>query len=76
MVNTCLISYSVEKAILNINCSVLQELWILQGGCLTVKNLWGLLTGDDRVCFLEIRLNLRRPFGGKNGCIYGLLRAT
>ena len=26
-----------------------QEQWILLGGCLTVKNLWGSLTGDDRV---------------------------
>ena len=24
---------------------------ILLGGCLTVKNLWGLLTGDDGVVF-------------------------
>ena len=29
------------------NLYVLQELGILLGGCLTVKNLWGLLTGDD-----------------------------
>ena len=45
-------------------------------GCLTVKNKWGSVTGDDGVGFLEIRLNLRRSFGGKNGCIYELLRAT
>jgi|LULF01.1.fsa_nt_gb hypothetical protein len=35
--NTCLISYSVEKAICNMNLSVLQELGNLLGGCLTVK---------------------------------------
>ena len=28
---------------------VLQEMGILLGGCLTVKNQWGLLTGDDGV---------------------------
>ncbi len=64
----------------------------LLGGCLTCEELSGillggvsdseelvggwLLTGDDGVGFLEIRLNLRRSFGGKNGCIYELLRAT
>ena len=32
--------------------------------------------GDDGVGFLEIRLNLIRSFGGKNGCIYELFRAT
>ena len=36
--NTCLNSYSVEKAICNMNLSVLQELGNLLGGCLTVKN--------------------------------------
>ena len=41
-----------------------------------MKTKWGLVTADDGVGFLEIRLNLRRSFGGKNGCIYELLRAT
>ena len=31
----------------NIIWWIFQELWILLGGCLTVKNQWGLLTGDD-----------------------------
>ena len=40
MENTCLNSYSVEKAICNMNLSVLQELWILPLLCLymTVMN--------------------------------------
>ena len=33
MENTCLNYYSVENAILNINRSVLQELWILPVFC-------------------------------------------
>ena len=35
----------------NINLFVLQELGILLGGCLTVKNYWGLLTGDKGAWF-------------------------
>ena len=31
------------------NRLVLQEYGILLGECLTVKNYWGLLTGDDGV---------------------------
>ena len=31
----------------NIIWWIFQELWILLGGCLTVKNQLGLLTGDD-----------------------------
>ena len=40
MENSCLNIYSVEKAICNINLSVLQELWILPVLCLymTVMN--------------------------------------
>ena len=38
LVNSYLKSYAVEKAILNINCTVLQELWILLARFLTVKN--------------------------------------
>ena len=37
MENSCLNIYSVEKVICNMNLSVLQELWILSGECLTVK---------------------------------------
>ena len=40
-----------ENPIYNINRFVLQEMGILLGGCLTVKNQWGLLTGDDGVGF-------------------------
>ena len=29
--------------------SLYKEVGILHGGCLTVKNYWGLLTGDDGV---------------------------
>ena len=36
--NTCLISYSVEKAICNMNLSVLQELGDLPVSCMTLKN--------------------------------------
>ena len=40
------------------NLYVLQELGILLGGCLVVKNYWELLTGDDgvgvRVSFLVL----------------------
>ena len=32
----------------------IQEYGILLGGCLTVKNQWELLTGDDGVGFGEI----------------------
>jgi len=32
---------------ININRFVLQEWGILLGGCLTVKNKWELITGDD-----------------------------
>ena len=38
MENSCLNIYSVEKAICNMNLSVLQELGNLLGGCLTVNN--------------------------------------
>ena len=38
MENTCLNSYSVEKAICNMNLSVLQELGDLPVSCITVKN--------------------------------------
>jgi len=37
--------------IYNINRFVLQEVGILLGGCLTVKNLRGVLTVDDGVGF-------------------------
>ena len=40
MENFCSNIYSVKKAICNMNLSVLQEVWILLGGCLTVKNQW------------------------------------
>ena len=41
--NSYLKSYSVEKTILNINCSVLQELWILLVGCMTLLRVkWGI----------------------------------
>ena len=33
------------------NRFVIQELGILLGGCLTVKNYWELFTGDDGVGF-------------------------
>ena len=38
MENSCLNIYSVEKAICNMNLSVLQELWILLVSCMTLKN--------------------------------------
>jgi len=38
MGNSCLNSYSVEKAIFNMNRLVLQEMGNLSGGYLTVKN--------------------------------------
>ena len=38
MENFCLNIYSVEKALCNMNLSVLQVLGNLLGGCLTVKN--------------------------------------
>ena len=36
--NFYLSCFVVANATYNINLFVLQELWILQGGCLTVKN--------------------------------------
>ena len=45
-----------EYSIYNTNRFVLQE-EILFGGCLTVKNQWGLLTGDD-VTDLEISIRV------------------
>ena len=47
MENFCLNIYSVKKAISNMNLSVLQELWILLGGCQTLNNQWRLLTGAE-----------------------------
>ena len=46
--NTFLNSYSIEKAIFNMNLSVLQELGDLPGS-LTAKNYWGLFTVNDGV---------------------------
>jgi len=37
MGNSCLNSYSVEKAICNMNLSVLQELWILPVLCMSLR---------------------------------------
>ena len=45
---------------------VLQELRILLGGCLTVMNQWGLITGDGRVIFQECWFYLKFWVGEKD----------
>ena len=44
-----LISSGYELTKYRINRVVIKEKGILLGVCLTVKNRWGLLTGDDEV---------------------------
>ena len=41
----------LDEQMCNIIWGILQVLGILLGGCLTVKNYWELLTGDDGGCF-------------------------
>ena len=38
----------------------IQNVKILLGGCLTVKNWWGLLTGDDGVGFGGLYPSIKR----------------
>jgi len=42
----------------------LQESGILLGGCLTVKNKWGLLTGDDGAEMLISAFRSRKSISG------------
>ena len=46
-------SHFVNTYIILMLRGILQELRNLHGGCLTVKNQWGLVTGDDGVCIGE-----------------------
>ena len=47
-----------ENTIYNIHRFVLQGVGILLGGCLTVKNKWGTMTGDDGVGLVK-KYNVR-----------------
>jgi len=56
---------------------ILQECGILLGGCLTVKNYWELLTGDDGVGFSSAEyLNSRDSVSGMNPYLKEMLGHT